>query len=48
MVSTKTTEVHSFDRVAMLRSYVTTVSIIGITCGAPLGAFLTSWIGWQW
>ncbi|CRL26995.1 Sucrose/H+ symporter, plant [Penicillium camemberti] len=48
LVSVILNEVHSFDRVAMLRSYVTTVSIIGITCGAPLGAFLTSWIGWQW
>lgn len=38
----------TFERVAMLRSYVTTVSILGCTCGAPLGAFLTSWIGWQW
>ncbi|KAL2698827.1 hypothetical protein AAEP93_010215 [Penicillium crustosum] len=48
LVSVILNEIHSFDRVAMLRSYVTTVSIIGITCGAPLGAFLTSWIGWQW
>ncbi|KOS43232.1 hypothetical protein ACN38_g5877 [Penicillium nordicum] len=48
LVSVILNEVHSFDRVAMLRSYVTTVSIIGVTCGAPLGAFLTSWIGWQW
>ncbi|OQD64419.1 hypothetical protein PENPOL_c007G05983 [Penicillium polonicum] len=48
LVSVILNEIHSFDRVAMLRSYVTTVSIIGVTCGAPLGAFLTSWIGWQW
>ncbi|KAJ6155972.1 hypothetical protein N7497_004857 [Penicillium chrysogenum] len=48
LVSVILNEIHSFDRVAMLRSYVSTVSIIGVTCGAPLGAFLTSWIGWQW
>jgi MFS family permease len=48
LVSVILNELHSFDRVAMLRSYVSTVSIIGVTCGAPLGAFLTSWIGWQW
>ena len=43
-----TTEMGSFHRVAVLRSYVTTSSIIGITCGAPLGALLTSYLGWQW
>jgi hypothetical protein len=40
-------DIGSFHRVAMLRSYVTTVSLVGITCGAPFGALLTSQIGWQ-
>lgn len=41
------TDIDNFHRVAMLRSYVTTVSLVGITCGAPFGALLTSQIGWQ-
>jgi predicted MFS family arabinose efflux permease len=40
-------DIDNFHRVAMLRSYVTTVSLVGITCGAPIGALLTSQIGWQ-
>jgi hypothetical protein len=40
-------DIDNFHRVAMLRSYVTTVSLVGITCGAPFGALLTSQIGWQ-
>lgn len=40
-------DIDNFYRVAMLRSYVTTVSLVGITCGAPFGALLTSQIGWQ-
>lgn len=35
-------------QVAMLRSYVTMIAIIVVACGAPLGAFLTSWVGWRW
>lgn len=40
-------DIDNFHRVAMLRSYVTTVSLVGVTCGAPIGALLTSQIGWQ-
>lgn len=40
-------DINDFHRVAMLRSYVTTVSLVGVTCGAPIGALLTSQIGWQ-
>ncbi|KAJ5858428.1 hypothetical protein N7534_003705 [Penicillium rubens] len=39
LVSVILNEIHSFDRVAMLRSYVSTVSIIGVTCGAPWAPF---------
>ncbi|KAJ9489595.1 hypothetical protein VN97_g3687 [Penicillium thymicola] len=48
LVSVLVNEMGSFHRVAVLRSYVTTSSIMGITCGAPLGALLTSYFGWQW
>lgn len=48
LVSVLVNEMGSFHQVAVLRSYVTTSSIIGITCGAPLGALLTTSLGWQW
>lgn len=35
-------------QVAVLRSYVTTASMLGMNCGAPLGAILTDRIGWKW
>ncbi|KAJ5379820.1 uncharacterized protein N7496_002248 [Penicillium cataractarum] len=47
LVSVLLNNIDDFHRVAMLRSYVTTVSLVGITCGAPIGALLTSQIGWQ-
>lgn len=37
----------SLREVAVLRSYYTMVVVLGTVVGAPLGAFLTSTIGWR-
>ena len=33
--------------VAVLRSYIMICSVLGMVAGAPLGAFLTSALGWR-
>ncbi|KAL4796458.1 major facilitator superfamily domain-containing protein [Aspergillus venezuelensis] len=48
LVSVVFNENGSSRQVALLRSYATVASMLGQTCGAPLGGMITSWVGWRW
>lgn len=36
------------DQVAMLRSYINIISILGRSVGGPVGGVVTDAVGWRW
>lgn len=44
----ETTDIAGLEKIALYRSYVNVVTIVGRSAGPALGGYLSDTVGWRW